>query len=220
MNVTWKPKGGLIEGISYGFEYALLDREGTALTPTIQCKDYFTDLWWSEHEKQPCSVYGFNWKPGKVDKDARSYLMAVRKNKQDMRTYRIPLEQFLNEWENLLEFRRSKVSVGDEGKCLVVVFSQQWTTKPVLISAFTLFLRVGCDYDGSNLPKYIDKYASGAFKSPMAGCDPQYVKTATPNLTKLMKSGVSAFAQSYGQYGAGQTYDMHNAGGIVNYKGK
>lgn len=214
--IAWLEKARFAEAVSFGFEYALLGKNLTPLHAPVQCKDFFNDTFWSEATGEPAKIYGFEWKPGMLPK-AKTYSMAVRYNKKDMTEYARALVSFLHPIEKKLDFVLSKVVVDDTGLTAVITFDADWTTKPVLISAFTLLLRVGCTFPGGSIPEYLAAFGAGKVKA-LAGCDTSYVNRALARLTEIV-GGKSNFAQKYSDYTTSTISALHHSAGVVNWKG-
>lgn len=209
-------KAGLCEGVHYGFEYHMLNKEGKGITPPIQCKDFLTDLYWSEYLGKPIEIYGFKWEPKKLKK-AEWYRIAVKYNNQSMKSHRKALESFLNQWEERLDFEESTVTVDDTETALVVEFSKEWTEKPILVSAFTLFLRMGCQYDPDvDLEKFMEEFPKR--ERVWAACDKGYIASefGKKHVDQMLK-GKSDFAQSYADFES--NYAIHGQSGIMCWRG-
>jgi hypothetical protein len=207
-------KAGLVEGVHFGFEYHMIDKNGKGLTPPIQCKDFLTDLFWSERTNKPITIYGFKWEPGKL-KEADHYYMALKYNNQKMKQYREPLESFLNDWEERLGFPRSDVDLDDDGTALIVRFSRQWTEKPVIFSAFTLFLRVGCQYSGGGISSFLKKFVKQ--EKVWASVDKNYIgsEKGAARIERMLKG--ETFKQTYDEFK--EAYSIHGQSGLMCWKG-
>jgi hypothetical protein len=143
-------------------------------------------------------------------------MIAVQYNGQKMRPYRKPLEDFLNEWEEKLDIPSSDVEVDDDGTALIVRFSRLWTEKPVLLSAFTLFLRVGCQYDGGGIQPFLKDFVTRT--KVWAPCDQQYLKNEkAQERIKLMLKGEKDFKQKYSDFK--DSHAIHSRSGLMCWQG-
>lgn len=214
MELKLQKNASLIEGVHFGFEYHMIDKGGNGLTPPIQCKDFLTDLFWSERTKKPIKIYGFSWEPGKL-KESKEYYIALRYNNQSMKKSREPLESFLNDWEERLGFPRSDVDLDDDGTALIVRFSRDWTEKPVIFSAFTLFLRVGCQYNGGGISDFLKDFIKQ--EKVWASVDKQYLSSekGAARVKQMLKG--ETFKQSYSDFT--DMYSIHGQSGLMCWKG-
>lgn len=219
MKINWPAKKSFCEAVKFGFEYVLLDPKRVPLHAPIQCKDFLTDVFWSEHVGKPVSIYGFSWKPGMLDPKAKTFMIACKYNDQSMSPYVGPVQKLLKTFEDELGYRpTSHAALDDSERIMVVTFPRAWTVKPIHVSAFSLLLRMGCTYDGSKLKDWLPGVAEGSIKM-LAGCDVSYVKRALPRLLDMAK-GNAAFKQAYSDYGPENTSMLHHSSGIVNWREK
>ena len=168
--ITFKPKQRFCESISCGFEYSLLDDTYTAYHAPIQCKDYFSDLFWCEYMQKAATVYRFSWTPGVVKLDQNWYHMGlVHSRYPDFGKYAGPVEAVLQEFDSALGFERSKVESANENRALLVKFSGGWTKKPMLISAFSQIIRLAPPYAGGGVRPWL-KDLNGTFVNYDNGC--------------------------------------------------
>lgn len=216
MKLKLQARGNLHEGVHYGFEYHMLNKQGEAITPPIQCKDFITDIFWTEQTGKPISIYGFSWKPGQLKK-SEFYSVAVKYNNQDMKACLKPLRAFLRDWEERLGFPGSNVELDDTGTALIVTFSSKWTDKPILVSALTLFLRIGCQYDlGTELPVFLKKF--GKQEKVWSSVDKTYLTSpGGQERIERMLNGDSAFKQKYDDFK--EAYSIHGSSGIMCWRG-
>lgn len=215
MKIVWPEKKFYAEAVKYGFEYVLLGAQNKPLHGPVQCKDFFNDAFWSEAMGKPAKIYGFAWEPGMLPK-AKTYRIAVRYNGEDMTEYAKNLARFLHALEKNLEFDSSKVVVDETGKTAVVTFDASWVSKPILVSAFTLFLRVGCLYEEGSVAEYLDGFPKRT--KVLAACDQTYVQRALPRLHEIVK-GKSNFKQSWSDYTESNISALHHSSGVVNWRG-
>jgi len=181
--------------------------------PSVRCKDFLTDIIWSETIKSKASIYGFTWEnTGTFLKD--TMIIGMDNEKNDVTEYAPSLMSLLNKLEERLGFdKKSVVEVDSTGKILVIKFNVKWTKIPHLFSFFTLILRVGCSYDGSELESFFNSFAEGKYKT-IGSNDVMYVRNAKSNITNLLKGIIRE--QKYENYTT--IHNIHNNSGIVNFK--
>ena len=157
------------DGFHQGVQLTMVDNKLRAIMGRMYCKDYVTDLFWSELTKTSGESCGFCWRPGQYDPTLKWHRLSINRgaadNSWDYQTKtasalidvdlwdsRAGLEAFFNAVEEQLGFRKTQVfratgSVqGKPDHTLLVRFSVDWTDKPVKISLFTLLCRVGLSF--------------------------------------------------------------------------
>lgn len=130
-------RGSYAEAFSSGIEFSIgiiKNKEINPLFGFTTCKDFLTDVIWSEKTKQPFSLYRFNWEPKNILRK-NIYILIRNKNTKITDDNGKMLEKVLNFWEDHLEFKKSKVSVCDE--IIIVKMSKDWFEKPYMMALFT-----------------------------------------------------------------------------------
>ena len=127
----------------------------------VMCKDYFQDMFWSEHNDKHCEVYGLHWKPGKLSLLKEFYLMAVRYDREDMGAKAASMQAFLNTFEEPISFPPTEVQRSASPHIVVAKFSAAWTQTSVLLSAFTSLLRMSPAWDGTKPGEWFLKIEEG-----------------------------------------------------------
>lgn len=180
MEVMFKSREHLIEEFNYGFEYHHLNDEGTkAITPPINCKDFITDLWWSEYTGQNISIYNFRHTPGTVSTAKKRHFIALTLSEQDLSPAAQRLQTLLNEVElQWLGAPSSVVSVVN-GTALRIEYDHRWTKAPVLVSLFTTLLRIGILYEGGSLLSFVKTLAADPKRKDVAHIKPD-IKRVKP----------------------------------------
>ena len=212
LKVKLQSKSRLSEIVHYGFEYSLLNEELEALHQPVQCKDFLTDAFWSEHTKQPCSIYGFNWTPGTMAINEPWYRLALRYKDQDIQGWKIPMALFMGRFDKAFGFKYTRVDSANDNTVLVVKFDGGWTKQPILVSTFSQLLRLAATYDGVTpiltwlKDRHIDK---AVLCSEDAGRISQYIE----NLKRMMKDGIPK--QTYAEYT--DLWRVHGDSGLINY---
>lgn len=218
MKVQFGKRGGLIEIYQKGLEYNLLEKDGDVLKglhPPVRCKDFLTDAYWSEQTGKPVAIYGFKWKPGVKALAAKKQMIGLYYQGEDLSGQDKSLQNFLNQWEDLLGLPNSKAELADDKKHIVVHFDREWTTQPIRVSLFTLLLRIGLGYDGSDLKKFMERVKEKG--NAFGRNDGNYTKTAWPKIERLLKEKELPWKQKFEDFDA---YNIHDNSGIVNYSGK
>lgn len=224
--VTFKNHTSLIEGVSNGFTFSLIDAEGVTMHTPAQCKDYLQDLWWSEYNEKPTSVWGFTWKPGKIKTDEKLYRFALRDDRsKTLLDRKKGMVSYLNAFEKALGFDLSTIEETENGNnVLILNAAGGWFKHCPMISAFTTITRLGMLYEGGDpieyitglakkFPKdggYYGKAPAGFFDAMMA--DLGRIKTILPRL-KLLMSGEYPKAK-WTEFSTGG--NAHE-GGIIGY---
>lgn len=143
---------------NYKFEFALINNDGKLLTTPYMCKDYLTDLFWSEYTGKKGSQYGFNWEPGRIDMSDETFRLAVMGNTVDLESQIGNLTSFINAFEDAQGFKRSVIHKTTSKNDIVVEFSKEWTTCAPLVSTLTTLIRAGGMYiAGENIKTYLQK---------------------------------------------------------------
>lgn len=156
--VTFKDRTlKLIQVASSGVEYALLNDKYEALHQQFFCKDYLTDILWCEKNNEYSQeVYGFKYNKNdfKLFENKDLYIALTNTTKNIVKEeYITKLQKFLNEAEELLKFKPSKVELFENA--IVVKFSNEWIQQPYLLSIYSLFLRIGLHYDNKGFLDFI-----------------------------------------------------------------
>lgn len=213
MNVTFKPKAGLSEIYSVGLEMSLLDEQGNGLHPPVLCKDFLTDVFYSEAVNKEVSIYGFKWTPAVIPAVLEDTLhIGLRFKDEEIGTKIEAVKQFMNVFETALGFQHSITESTPDNKIIVIHFSKEWVQKPVLISLFTLLIRLSVGYSGQNVMDYLNQVKING--NPYGSRDRSYVSSAWHKLENIL-AGTWNVEQTFVQY---ETVSMaHNYGGILNY---
>ncbi len=194
---------------------------GETLTPFCRCKDYFTDVFWSNKVKKHVSVYGFTWKPNQDGGilDGKTFTLAVELwNRVDGKLVKIDKKQLssikslLNTFDKKLKFLPAKMEVSDDENYAILTVSNAWTKVPYLVSSLFLLIRLGFTYEEKTNPiEYFTGAASSKFISPH---DEGYFKRIKNRLEDLFNGKIDK-NQTYEKYESSN--NIHNYSGIVNY---
>ena len=161
--VKLMPYGTNYYGKHSGWAFQFLNDNYEGIHLGVCCKDFLQDIVWSELTKKSMSIYGQNSSYlGVLDKQELlkiciyPYLfngvpLPVINNINELAEN---LQRFLNEIEILKGYNLSTVYSLDNK--IIIEFSKEWISKPLVFSLFTLFCRFGIYYDGK-LTEYFEK---------------------------------------------------------------
>lgn len=194
---------------------------GETLTPFCKCKDYFTDMFWSNKTKGNVDVCGFKWKPnqdgGLLDKD--TFSIAIKLQDKSSSTINklskketSSIKALLNVFEKKLKFPLTKTEVSDDENYVILNTSKQWKEVPYLVSALFMLIRLGFTYELKTNPiEYFTGASSKKFISPN---DESYFKQVKGRFEDLYAGKVDR-KQTFEMYNSAS--DAHGSSGIVGY---
>src|SRR3972149_11753234 len=105
----------------------MLDPTYKAYCGPIQCKDFITDAFWSEHMRKPLEVYGFKWSPPRMSLDDPWYYLGLRHSQEPLLgKYAGSTQEFVREFDEALGFKRTCVESANDGAALLVKYSKAW----------------------------------------------------------------------------------------------
>ena len=198
-------------------EYSFLEK-GTAVHAPVTCKDFLTDVLWSEYTKNRVSIYSFNYSPGKLSLVPRMNL-ALSYETQSLEGCKDALQTFINLIEDCLDFPKSIITA--HKKILVVDFDKEWTTHLVKGSFFTWMLRCGLTYPGGEVLEHLNQIKKQGNR--YANLDANHL---TPNVIKIIstlldqKKFIASLDVLYEHYGSADIHAIHNNTGIVHWASK
>ena len=211
MKIEYKGKQlGLNQSYSKGIRFMMLNDKLEPLHQPVFCKDYLTDVIWCEHNnKYDEVVYGFKYPKNDYKHIDNKWLnIAIDNTELNIATegFKSNLQNFLNKAEHILGFSESVCSLEDN--CIVIKYSNEWIKYPYLISLFTMFLRVGLSYDGSDFIKYITEKNTN-IKLP----DSEFLFNAKKKINKIFVDKYLPEVK-YTDYNVMES--THNSSGIVS----
>ena len=211
--VTLRTDKSFAEIYSSGLEYSLLNKDLVAYHAPVFCKDFFTDVFWSESHKQATTIHGFSWKPGMLDPRSSTFAMALGYKGKTLNAGRI--QAFLNAFEDRFRMPTSRAFEANDG-LVVVLFNKAWTVRPVLISLVTALMRLAPGWDGTGPVAFVRRIASKG--NPYGVYDSSEFSKAGV-LTKLQECWDSRSLphpnQTYGQYDS--PFKAHHSGGFIAF---
>lgn len=197
-HVTLPSFSTLSEAVSSGFTFTMVDASYTGLHTPFQCKDYFQDMFWVEHNKQAATVCGFPWTPGQIDPAAPFFTMALRY--PGIGSRRAAMRTFIRDFDRPLAFTPTALRSTDNPSIVLLTFDGRWTQSAPLFSALTTIIRLAYIYPLSmTLPEFFAavsqmsetfretyKWSGGALYSPVATADISRFRETRPRLERLL----------------------------------
>lgn len=222
MITKWHSEGNLNQIYSSGLEFAFISKEGEQCHPFAFCKDYLQDAIWATLNKSSAAIYGFSYKHGRNPiVDLKKTRMALRfKNQAGFDELAVAALKFIHEMEKAQGYELSELHYGGKYKdkthpVYVFVSDQRWMHSPVMISLYTLALRVGLSYTGGDWQQHFT-----AAKKYYGRNDKTYTKAAKKALEKIIGKDVGdvfakKFADNYPKKLS--MSGMHDRSGIVSF---
>ena len=202
-----------------GFQLAFVSDEFKQIHNWVLCKDFMTDVIWATVNKKPVAIYGFKYNPLKhpaLSTDPVRIMVRNKKagpvkfNEQIQKSH-----EFLQILETKLGFNPSelqKVKYGDNDGVWMFSVDKKWIHASPLFSMLSLFLRVGCYYEGGGkINDAIRKFRTVSHN------DASYLKRSRRMRHLIMKKGLSIFKPKMeDNYPNCDLNTVHNDWGIVN----
>ncbi len=216
-------RGGFAEIYADGLRFSLLKRVGEeeyhSYHGSTCCKDFFTDIFWSERMKEQTNIHGFGWRPGTIALDEPYYFMSME-HSSDLSGKAALMQDFLQEFDRAFGFPPTQVKAA--GKALVVAFANEWTQRPALISMVTGLMRISLTYKGRSPAGGIDfeSFFDDLLKNgnPFGDYDQSEFRKdgVVPLILSSMENGCPPHAaQTFEQYTS--PYQCHHSGGFIAY---
>ncbi len=208
---------GMAQIYSSGLEYAFVGPTGEQCHAFAFCKDFLQDAVWSTLNKSKAAIYGFSYTYDKNPAlDMSNTRLAVRfKGKKDLKEMCFKALAFLHALEVSFGMSQSSLSYGGDFKGDAVwVFTgdKKWMYSPPMISLYSLFIRVGLNYEGGDWQEHLGKTTF------VGRNDKQYLSQAMPAIKFLNGKKVEeVFADEWEKNypsDANVSY-MHNNSGIA-----
>jgi len=229
-----KFSGSLCEIYSTGFQLAFVSDKLEQCHPWVLCKDFLTDVVWASLHKKPVSIYGFKYNPETNPLPCTSEIRMLVRNKQlSNDKFDKQIEQslkFINVVERKLKFipsRIDKVDMGQAHSIWMFTSDKRWIHASPLLSMYSLFLRIGCFYDGDGKLNEAIKQFKMAKETDNQTVDKlrindiTYLKQSRKLRLLILKHGLSIFKPTIVEnYPANvDVGTIHNGWGIVNAPG-
>ncbi len=195
---------------------------GETLTPFCKCKDYFSDMFWSNKTGGNTDVCGFKWTPNQ-DKgllSKKTFSIAIKLQDRSSSTLNklgkkelSGIKSLLNTFEKKLKFSPTKAEISDDEKYIIVHVPEGWREVPYLVSALFMLIRLGFTYEEKTDPiKYFTGAASNKFISPN---DESYFKQIKGRFQDLLDGKVDR-KQTFEMYKTAS--NAHGGSGILSYR--
>jgi hypothetical protein len=177
---------------NHNFQLCLLTTDNQLLHTVFMCKDYFQDMFWCEHNNVEGEVYGLTWKPGMLDKDAKTFRIALFGGGIELEYKAELIQKFINFFDDAQGFMPTTISLTDNTQVIIVEFDGQWTKSGPLLSSLTTLMRISGAYQGEEpiayLKSLLDIVKKGNNVSPLySNTDAYRLPTILPKLNALLK---------------------------------
>jgi hypothetical protein len=156
MKIHWdklESSKSLSQAINGGLEFCFISSDNHQCSPLAYCKDYLQDAILGRVRKRKTSIYGFVYDPDDPHQPCVEITKLAFANSSDKHLRdKIPaLLEFLHQIETQMGFvkKSSIVEVSNPpnkyklGGVWVITASRRWIKSPVLLSMYTLLVRVG-----------------------------------------------------------------------------
>lgn len=218
----WFPDERLSQIYNKGLEYAFFNADNEQCHTFAYCKDFLQDAVWATLNKKKASIHLFSYEFGKNPPlDMETMRMGVR-NKGD-KEFADKCEKslkFMHAMEADMGFQPSEMySVGkyEGGDDEVFVYASdvRWMYSPVLISLYSLALRVGMTYEEGSWREHFE-----SAKSYLGSNDKSYTASAKKALDKIVGKDVGEVFAATLEENYPENCDMtgmHHYSGIVSF---
>lgn len=217
----FKNNRSLCEIYITGFQLAFLSDTFEQAHQWVLCKDFMTDVLWATVNQESVEIYDFCYEPDSYPRISTDPVRIVVRNKelennefdrQIQKSY-----EFLHILETRLKFELAsieKVEHPDGGAVWMFTVDKKWIHASPLFSMLSLFLRVGCYYDGGGkLNDAIRKFRTVEHN------DAEYLEESRNMRLLIMKKGLSIFAPKMKDNYPHEDVDtIHDCWGIVESK--
>ncbi len=230
----FKVSQSLCEIYNLGFQMAFVSEKLEQCHPWVLCKDYLVDALWATFNKKKVAIYGFRYDPSDNDFPAISLdpvKIIVRNKELDNNDFDKQIEnccKFINIVEARLKFKMAvieKVKLGDKGSVWMFTLDKRWIHASPMISMLSLFLRIGCFYNGKDrlqdTIRLFKKNEEGREYSPAGEAkvnDGRYLSQSRRFRLLIMKKGISIFKPKMEDNYPNEEdiHTIHNNWGIVS----
>jgi len=224
----WEEDNHLSEDYDEGLEYSLFNKEHQQCTQAYYCKDFTQDAVHAFIHKKKNSIYGFNYSPSHPPLDLNNIRIILANCEDSTFLNKIPnVLDFLNQVEKLLRFKRTKAFLisnpTEKHKTtgmFAVVGSGRWQKSPVLLSMYSLLIRVGFRHKvGKDWRVTVKGIVNGKI-SQYQDNDRDYLKKAVPGIERLIALDPRQvfFKQHVNNYPANiDIYKLHHSSGICAF---
>lgn len=219
----WFEDVGLSQIYSSGLEFAYANEQGEQCHPFAYCKDFLQDAVWATLNKAKASIHLFTYEYNvNPPLDLKNVRMAVRLKGSKRVTFEEKCRKslkFMNEVEKVQGFAPTVLQFGGKhtsgNSVFVFISDAAWQHSPVMLSLYTLLLRVGMTYEEGPWREHFENA-----KSYLGENDKSYTTSAKKALDKIIgKSPGEVFAKKFeDNYPADcNLTGMHHNSGIVSF---
>jgi hypothetical protein len=207
----------------------LLSDNDEQASPFMYCKDYVQDAIQGRLLGRAQAVYGFSYDPKAKAQPSLTNARFILANSSDPdMEKKIPnLLDFLHQFEEKLGIPRTKVQRATDppkkyiaSGAWVITGSDRWLKSPIMISLYTLLLRVGFSHEpGTHFFETIKSVVSGKIK-PYQSADTSRMVGAIGGIEKILAKGDQVIwpNEMKENYPAKiEVYNMHNTCGIMGW---
>jgi hypothetical protein len=231
VNMKWlkSANSGIAQVYSSGLQYALVNDDYQQCHDFVFCKDFIQDAYHGFLHNQPASIYGFTYNPTTQPPLSLNKLRIVLVNSKDAKMgEKIPgVMDFINQFCKKMKLKPSRaIEVENPPKAYtkcgawIIEGSGMWINAPVLISMYSLLLRVGFTHTvGADAAKTVKNLVDGK-TTPYQNNDRYQLQSAQKGIEQILKYGYRKhfFIDTVKNYPAGtQIGTMHNSTGIVAF---
>ena len=212
-----------------GLEYCLINKEHEQCHPFVFCKDFMQDAIHGYLNNKKASIYGFNYNPDKMPKLSFDKTRLIIANSGDKKFSErvLGIVDLLNQFEDKLKLKSTTLqSVLNPLKkytkngMFYLDGSSQWLNSPVMISLYSLMIRIGCSHKiGTDFMTTIKGVISGAIPQYQSN-DKIQLSQSMVGIEKLLESGYRKFffIETLKNYPSKVDIStMHNGAGIVSW---
>lgn len=151
-----------------------------------------------------------------LPKGARKYEMALRYKGEKLGAKSENIADFLHKWERAMDIPLSTVRPDSTGELAVIQFDAAWPVRPVMVSLLTLLMRLAPGYDGTPVPKYLDRIVKVGNKYGQYDKEELEKEGVVELLVKTFESGQHPHPkQTFKQYS--DPHGCHHSGGFIAY---
>lgn len=210
---------GTSEGRNNGIAIGFVDNKLNTICPITPCKDFLNEVVYSEYTGiQIDTIYGFKHPVSGVFKGKRRINLAAAnctsyKNEPYTQINKEQIKntvKFINNIETRLKI--SKTITFQAGEFTIFRFSNYWISQVYLISLYGLLIRIGVNYDGTDV---LDYYKSKKVPSE----DYNLCQNSYNNFKEILQNkylNVDSMLKEYSEMD--NKYHIHNYLGICNIK--
>lgn len=229
IKINWvEEKPNIAQVYSRGMQYALVNDDNEQIGSPVYCKDFFQDVYAGYYSGTATEIYQYKYDPDKDPKPSlrRAKFLIVNRYDNDFSSKAINSLEFLNLFEKALRIAPTKLykveNAPEKYKSGAFVFegSKWWISSPVMLSLYTLCIRVGMVHSGNDFMKTINDVIAGTIK-PYQDSDASQLKNGLKGINWILECGVKKLFKDPKNNFIGQNISfLHNNCGIVGFSSK